>query len=366
MTIASFGAASVASYRPGGRTDRTLAVETLKRALGTLDDDALESTTRIGMYRDGLERTEALLRRVLLGNPTDTAGIERLAMVRWELGVLAGTPDEDAVSAMIAIAAVRAPRIPDIQVDLGTLLYKMGRLNEATPFMTRAVELSPTMTNRVVAVMQAAGVPPDAIVMTLPPVPEVLIAVKGLFLAAGQGPAYLDHVEPRLVGATPAVLEAYGDACLELRVPERLRDRIAGLPTTQDPAVRAERFCQAAHAWFALGDPNHALALADQARQTSPTDARLLEFYGEVALAAGQGAEAETAFRRSLELVLEQGVPPARRARLYDAIGRSLEAQDRGEIAYDAFRRAVALDPSARNAVARVEAYEHRGSGSPR
>ena len=95
--VATFGAASVASYRPGGVTDRALAVESLKGALASLNDEALDSAARLAAYRDGLSGTAALLRRALRSNPTDTRSIERLATVRWESGVLKGTPDVESV-----------------------------------------------------------------------------------------------------------------------------------------------------------------------------------------------------------------------------------------------------------------------------
>jgi hypothetical protein len=55
------------------------------------------------------------------------------------------------------IAAARAPTVPEIQADLGDLLCRMGRTEEAGPFLKRAVELSPSMTNRVVATMADSG-----------------------------------------------------------------------------------------------------------------------------------------------------------------------------------------------------------------
>lgn len=366
-SVAVFGLASVASYRPGGVTYRDLAVVSLRNALVALDDKSLDSKSRLTAYSEGLRRTDLLLRRALESNPTDTASIERMATVRWEAGVLAGTTDADSVASLMNIAATRAPRVPEIHAGLGDLFYRMGLPERASPFMKRAVELSPSMAIRAVATMQAAGVLPGEILDVLPPVPEVLIAVRDQFIASGQGLSYLDHVEHQLARATPMLLTIYGEACRELRVPERLRDRIVALPSTRDPGVRAARLCQTAHAWLSLGDPQRALVLADEARRATPTDPGVIEFYGEVALAGGLGEEAETAFRRSLELVLAlaEGAEPTRRARLYDALGRSLEVQGRADFAYDAFRRAVEIDPSFRNAAARVAAYEHLSSSPP-
>jgi tetratricopeptide (TPR) repeat protein len=136
------------------------------------------------------------------------------------------------------------------------------------------------------------------------------------------------------------------------------------LSSTEEPLIRAERSCQIARAWLALGNHEQALKFANDARRLAPLDPRLVEFYGEVELASGRGASAEAEFRRAIELVVAAGTDPVRRARLYDALGRSLEAQARPDYAYDAFRRAVELDPMAMNAAARVAAYEHRSAGS--
>jgi tetratricopeptide (TPR) repeat protein len=94
-------------------------------------------------------------------------------------------------------------------------------------------------------------------------------------------------------------------------------------------------------------------------------DAIIEEFYGEVALVAKRASEAELSFRRALEKALVQDAGPAQRARLYDALGRSLEAQGRADVAYDAFRRAVAIDPAAVHAQARLKLYEHSVNDVP-
>jgi len=287
-------------------------------------------------------------------------------MVQWESGVLGGGPNVGAVSALTDVAANRAPRVPEIQADLGALLYKMGEPQKAASFMRRAVTLSTAMTNRVVGMMEAAGVPPAEVMSALPVSSTVSIAAKPLFVRAGQGLDYLDAVEPQLVRATAPLLSTYGEACLQLHAPQRLLEQMVALPPTSDLSVRAERSAQIAHAWLAMNDPKRALSFAREAAGTANVDPRQAEFYGEVALACGLGSEAEVSFRRALELLLAAGVTPQQRSRLYDALGRSLEAQGRSDMAYDAFKRAIAIDPFAEHAVARVHAYEHRSLDATR
>ena len=139
IALAICGAGSVASYRPDDVTRQAQALAALKRALSALDDETLESTARLAAYREGLSEADALLCRAIRSNPTDARSIERLAVVRWESGVLAGNPNADAVSSLMSIASTQAPRVPEIQADLGELLYKMGRADDAMPYMARAL-----------------------------------------------------------------------------------------------------------------------------------------------------------------------------------------------------------------------------------
>jgi len=363
IAVAAFGASSIAFYRPDGETNRGLALNSLQRALASLEDESLESETRLAAYGDGLSEAAALLHLALRSSPIDTVSIERLATVRWESGILAGSPDTAAVTSLMAIASSRAPRVPGIQADLGELLYRMGRADEATPFMARALALSTSMTNRVVATMTNAGLEPEEIVEALPRMPYVLIALKDSFLTARRGETFLDLVERDLPNATPSVLSTYGEACLQLRVPTRLMEHMVHLEAVDDRAIMAERARQAGHAAFAQGDITRALQLADTARRSMPGDPTYDEFFGAIALAAGRATDAASAFRNALAHTVRLGGPTRARARLYREIGQAVEAEGRGDLAVDDYRRAIALDPGEPYALARLAALDATVSG---
>jgi tetratricopeptide (TPR) repeat protein len=214
------------------------------------------------------------------------------------------------------------------------------------------------MTNRTVALMIDAGVTPQAIADTLPDTPEVLIAIQGHFLAAEQGPAYLDLVERDLAHASPTLLRAYGEACLVLRLPERLESNIKGLGRADEMSVQAERDRQQAHAVFALGRNAEALAFANDARRAAPDDATYEEFYGEIALSNGLGGDAAVAFQRALSIAVRAGATTQARARLYGFLGQALELDGHGDLAVDAYRHAVALDSTESHASIRLAAID--------
>lgn len=354
--VATFGVASVASYRPAGATDRSLALATLKLALASLNDEALDSSARLVAYRDGLLRTDALLRRALRSNPTDTASIERLAMVRWESGVMAGGPDTDSVSALMDLAAARAPRVPELQGELGELFYRMGRQEEAAACMARSVSLSPSLAKRAVTAMLAAGVAPGAIVGHLPHVPEVLIALKDEYLGPGQALEFAALVEADLPLFGSKILPAYGDACLRAKKPERLITAAEALGPYPDREDETERQRQLARGYAGAGDGAAALLALGRAVQLSPTDPTLRETRGTMLLKASKPVEAEESFRAALTTISGTARFEWLRPRLYADIGLALDAQGKAEAAVDSYRIALELDPLEAVASARLRA----------
>jgi len=299
------------------------------------------------------------LQRAVARYPVDSASIARLAAVRWELTSVGSGPVEPSITDLVVLAAGRAPRDPQVHVDLGGLLYKMGQSDDAAESLSRAVVLSPSMTNRVVSLMLTAGLSARHVAETLPEHDRVLIALAAdPSLISTDGSWYLRAVESRLAGSTPELLATYGEACLQLHEAARLREVLEALPPTTDAAARVERAVQAAHASLSLGDPERARLDLEDVRDLLADNARRQEFYGEVLLACGRSHDGEVAIRRAIELELAGEANRIRRARQYEALGRALELQSRPELAYDAFRRAVALDPEQAAAARRVATYE--------
>jgi tetratricopeptide (TPR) repeat protein len=346
IAIASFGASSVASYRPGGVTDRARAVESLKRALAALDDEMLDSSARLSSYRDRLRGTDVFLRRTLRSNPLDTSSIERLATVRWELGLFAEGPNADSILTLIRVAAARAPRVPEIHADIGSLLYKMGRPVEAAPFMRRAVELSPGITSRVVASMKDAGVEPEAIASTFPQTAGVLALLREGFSRTNHLGEWLQLAEELLPKNPSELLASYSDACLEGNLADRLLEHVERLGVLVEKRAEAERQIAIGRAHLARKDWGSAASAAARARHLSPTDVSVLNFSGQLALAAGNPAEAELSFREALRALATAGGRAIDRARLYRQHGQALERLNRVEEAFDQYRRALEITPN--------------------
>jgi tetratricopeptide (TPR) repeat protein len=357
LAIAVFGAASVASFRPPGRTDRALALSTLRAALAALDDDSLPPADRIAVYRDRLMAADALLRRTLRSNPTDTASIERLALVRWELGVVSGTPSIDAVTSLMNIAAERAPRVPDIQVELGELLYRMGREDDAGRFMAQAVTLAPMTARRVVAAMLAAGITPDAAVHLLPPVPEVLVAIKDTYLNLGLASDFAGLAEAELPRFNRELITAYGDACIRGNFSERLVKTLEALGPYADPQLEAERARQLARGFSGQDRWEAASAAVLTAIHLFPDDYSFWELRGNISLSSGDPVSAEEFFRKALALTALTPSDQWTRPRLYGALGLALDAQGRVDSAIDSYRRALELNPSESVSSARLRAF---------
>lgn len=354
--VAAFGAASIGGYRPVGGTDRAIALEELTNALNSLNAKELDSAASLVAYREGLIRADAHLRRALRSNPVDTASIERLAMVRWESGVLAGEPDANSVSSLMDVAAARASRVPEIQADLGDLLYKMGRPDEAASFMSKAVSLSPSAARRAVTAMLAVGVAPEEIVRQLPHVPDVFIAIKDDYLNTNHANKFAALVEPELLRSGAKLFPVYGDACLRANEPERLISTAEALGPYPDPEDETERQRQLARGLLASGQASAALSAIARAVQLSPVDAMLRETEGTMLLNAGKPVEAEESFRTALTSIAGTARFQWLRPRLYADIGLALDTQGKAEAAVDSYRIALELDPIEAVASARLRA----------
>jgi tetratricopeptide (TPR) repeat protein len=343
--------------------------EHLRRAVAALAGAHGAETERTSRYGSELGIADRLLRRAVLASPVDTRAIERLAAVRWEQGVLTGSPDQTAVASLIGLAATRAQRVPDVQVELGSTLYRMGRASEAEPFMTRAVVLSPSMTNRVVATMAGAGVAPKAILQALSPLPDVLIALRSPLCADGEGELFLDAVEQQLESAPDKLLIVYGEVALQMDEASRLRTRLIRLGPLPFAGAEAERRHQLAHAEVVLGFKQEAYENAASAVALGPSDPRYRELLGELALEAGRTSDAEIVFREGLARLATSDGSPHWRARFYRGLGEVAERLGNGDVAFDQYKRACEQDPAepvARQKLARLtEAVQFRDRKNP-
>ncbi len=330
----------------------------LQTALVTLDDPHHEAAGRVPAYRSELQIANALLRRAVLANLADTRAIQRLAAVGWELGIFDGALDEEGLATLVAVAGARAPRVPGIQVELGDILYKLGRSDDAKPFMSRAVSLSASTASRVVAIMVGAGVDPLEILRTLPPAPEVLTALMPEFLSRGRGAEFLSVLEERMRIDPAKLLATYGDLALSLQQAERLRSHFTALGRLEDTHSEAERLFQLGRASARFGEWEAAYRLGMNAVSLWPADPRYCEFSASAAMESNHLSEAETVLRDGISRLAVLDGTSGWRARLYRGLGDVYERMGKGDEALVFYRRALEQDPwepAARARVAQVE-----------
>jgi tetratricopeptide (TPR) repeat protein len=315
----------------------------LERAVSTLNSGSNDARLRVPTYLSDLRGTEVLLQQALLASPADGRGVLRLAAVRWELGVLDGRANEGDVISMLDLAASRAPRVATSHIELGAMLYRMGRYEEASHSLTRAITLDPRYARRVVALMQSFGVTPSAIASTLPRTPEVILALGEPFFAAGLDEEYLSLIEGSLDDAPSDLLPPYGDVCLRTRHSTQLLTRLREPISSRDVIAEPLRRIQRARAFMQLGDSLAAQHETELARAAAPDDPMILEAIGVLEVSAGHGEVGAADFRRALNALAARQASGLVRGRLYREIGQAEETAGRPELAFDAYLRAIEL-----------------------
>lgn len=338
------------------------ALRQLELGLEALNDKAAPSRERIEGYRDRLRAAEALLVRSLAVEPIQPRAIAQLAAIQWELG-----PQADGAGQLLLVetAARLAPGNPLVQKDLGQLLLKMSRVPEALSYFHRAISLQPGLSDEVVHYLQQQLFSPEELLQALPQHAEALVALQHVFFAEGKERPYIEVVAPHLSRPTAALIGAYANAHHRLREWQRLSEALDHLGPYADPRLEAERLLQQSKATLQLGQTPTALLHAARARELVPDSPTHVEHWAQVALRAGRMEDAIEGFNAALAILARTSAQPAWRARLYRQIGQAEEARQRADRAYDAYRRALALDPQEAHALRRLSEME-RAAGRRR
>ena len=341
------------------------AEDHIRQGLEVLNDTTRPGPDRMRVYREHLGAAERLLVRSLRANPAQANALAQLAAIRWELDPPAAEEEVQKHLEMIALASRMAPRVPRIQIRLGELLLRMGRRAEALDYIHRTLELSPTYAPRVVGVLRENFLSPTEILVALPKRPETLVALGEAFFEEGLAGEYLEEVEQLDDFSTPGIIRAYGTACIRAQHPERLRDRMTEIGSLEDDEVEAERLIQRSRAHLELKNFEDALRDAKGASAKLPQRPSVSDHLGSVALRVGDVELAVRSFREALGKVARTGGNPHTRARLYRRIGQAEEHRNRPDRAYDAYKKALALNPEepvARRRVAEMEAAAGTGA----
>jgi len=328
----------------------------LARGLAALNDASRPPAERLARYRVELVAAEGWLVRSLAARPTSARTLAQLAAARFELD-----PPLDEAAYARHLATIRAagrlaPGVPQVQIQLGELLLKMGRRAEAAESLRRAIELDPRTSAQAVAVLRESLFTVDELARALPRRPEVLAALDSAYQDEERVLDYLALVEQALVAGDASyrpLLVRYANACLAARAPHRVVERLGALGPLADREAEAVRLLQLSRAHGALGDRERAVETARQAERIAPA-AYVSEQLGSALGAAGDTEGAIAAYRRALAREAREGGDPRVRARLYRRIGQAEEIAGRAARAFEAYRRAVELDPAESVAVRRL------------
>ncbi len=331
----------------------------VQEGLAILDDTSRPASERIGLYKEKLKRAEALLIRSLRAQPAQARTLAALAAVRWELDPPLTPAALNTHLEMIRLASGMAPTYPDVQKRLGELLLNMGRSTEALEYLSRAVGLDPSLGREVIALLRQNLLTAEQIFEALPEHPQVLVHLDLPYREESKQAEYLVLLE-RALGREidPALLGRYGRTCLRLRQSARLLAFVDRIGRQRDTAAEGERLSQRSRAWGAQGRAAEALADARRARELQPDLLARAEYLGDVALVADDEATALSSYRDALGIVARTNASPKHRARLYGKIGRAEEQRGRPDLAYDAYRMALELNPDEARARERVSEME--------
>ncbi len=351
---------------PTSKSLNRVANDRIARGLETLNDLSLPAAERLSRYRAQLAAADKLLVRSLRANPAQALALSQLAAIRWETEVPADEAAQAKYLDMIAVASKMAPRVPDVQARLGELLLKMGRQDAALTYLRRTIDLDPGQASKVVGFLRDQLLTAPEIAAALPKVPAVLAALAGPYFAEGRGKEYLDLAEGAVTEGAPDLLETWAWACMSAGEPARLAARLEKVGALRDPPLEARRLRLRSAARLALGDRERACDDARAARSLQPKDPGVAQHLGNVMLQAGRPDEAVKAFRNALSLVSRGSGDKGWRAGLYSAIGGAEEARGKPDVAYDAYRKAVDLDPGQEGARRRLAEMEKAAGIPPR
>ncbi len=339
---------------PPARALDALGDQHLEEALAILNDTARPPKERLGGYRERLRIAQRLFVGSLAVNPAQPRTLTRLAAVRFELDPPLAPEQTREYAAMLELASRTASEDPQIQARIGELLLKMGRRQNALPYLRRAVELHPSSAGRVIAILRENLFAAEEILEELGLSSGVLVALRQASDEDGKVVEYASHLERALAAPTAALLAAYGETCRKLHEPDRLLATLDRIGRLDEPSLEAERLRQRALALLALGDHEEALTEARAAAALGTEEPSYQQHLARVALAAGRTEEALEGFRRALILAARTGASASYRATLCREIGQTEERAGRPDRAYDAYRRALKLSPQEPHSARRI------------
>jgi tetratricopeptide (TPR) repeat protein len=332
-----------------------LMSEEIRRGLESLDHPANGNAAfAIESYNRSLRTASAILQRALRASSISGRVVHALAIVRREQSIALGIRDDSGYESLLKLALTRRPFDAEFHLQVAGTYLRLGRPVDALQIAKHAIQANPSVATPAVALLSSYGRSHDEILTALGPRAEVLVAMKDSFLAAGDAEGYLTAVERELPQATTLVLQAYGDVCSRQGSWPRLRQHLESIGPFASDFDEAERLGWIGRSHFADGDFEEATSLARRALSFRAEDPSFLELLGDCLAALGRNDEALEALNSALSSAVRVRPVNSQRGRLYRKMGSIFEREGAGDRAYDAYQRALSLNPDDELAQARL------------
>lgn len=329
----------------------------VRQALTELQDRELTAQDRIRSYTSKLQQAESALSFALKRDPSLAEGWSSLAAVRAELSPPATEDQAQALLALVRRASRMAPERPKVLRRHGELLLRMGRQEEALETFSKAIRLDMSLAESVVNTLNDQWIPSAEVKPALPDHLEVTNSLWLIYAREKDFAGYAQLVMDRGECAHRGLLVRFGRAIAQLDSIAEAQRFLASCEPGEDPDTVAEHFWQRAQLAERTGDHESAQQLATQAVKIS-NHTYFAQQQGSLLLRLGKPKEAILAFREALRRVKAGSTQDAQRAGLYRQMARSYEAAGEGDRAFDAWKRAAALDPQDTMAPRRLREME--------
>jgi tetratricopeptide (TPR) repeat protein len=326
----------------------------LRDALNVLRDPESSAQERISSYRERLEEADRMLVYALQRDPSRAKALSDLAAVRAELYPPRTRSEELAILALVRRSSEMAPERPIVQRRLGDLLLRMGHEEEALKALGRTVVLAPHFARPIVDDLAAQWVSADSIRSHFPDDPNTTSALWAAYKREKRPDVFLQIVAERNNCEDVELLKRMGLASRATAETETLKAIFNVCPDSDDPEVQAERLWQNADLARRDGHMDEALTLAAAASETSPRVYRYHLLEADLLSVADRPKDAIDKYRDAIRYAGNRRSNDRLRAIMYRRMAKALEADLRGDEAYDAWKRAARLDPSDETAPKRL------------
>jgi tetratricopeptide (TPR) repeat protein len=345
--------------RPTAAALSQAAARRAAAAVEALADLGADPSERLWRYREQLEASARLLVAGLSSRPTDAFAWVRLAAVDSELD----HGDGARLSALMSGAEALVPHRADLQQALGELALDLGRTHDGLAHLRRAVALDASTGRTTIEALSRRGFSPAEVAGVVPREPRHLVALAAIYQGERQEPAYIELVEPVLLRERDVpLLAVWSNAHRRIGEWRRLERALDALADDAVGPFAIQVRLERSRARLALGRAAGALEDATAAWTAEPSSTVAAELVGVAALAAGEPARALEGFQAALRSGARGSADARTRARLYRGVGQAEEARARIDLAYEAYRRALELDPAEPLARARLLEIERRAA----